>query len=82
MASLQAVDLDFPVASCGSIYSDGLAILDAYSTNYRSKGPQSLVLLWWKWPPRHWKGLWVGSSMNLMAAPTPGLVENQTMDDH
>ena len=82
MASLvQAALMEFLIASRASIYSDGLAALDAHSTNYECKGPQSLVLLWWEWPLHHWEGLRVGSSMNFMAAPTPGLVENQAMNE-
>ena len=82
MASLQAAIATLPCAERAAAYHEGLELLEIHSKNYTDEGPLQLVLLWWEWPPRHWDGLRLGSSMNFMEVPEPGFVPNQEMDEH
>ncbi len=58
---------------------EGLETLKHHRMNYGIDGPQALVVLWWEWPPEHWRELRVGSSMNFLALPPPILVANANM---
>ena len=69
-----------PEADQGPAFSDGLKSLDSHRRNYGNDGPQRMAVLWWEWPPRHWADLRLGTSMNFMKVPPPGLVANQDLD--
>ena len=60
-------------------FQQGLEALDIHRNNYGPEGPQQLQLLWWEFPPEHWRELQEGFSMNFLREPPPGLVANADM---
>ena len=62
------------------LFAEGLRILKAHRTNYSSKGPNHLAVLWWEWPELHWPELRLGASMNFMESPVPEKIPNSKMD--
>jgi hypothetical protein len=76
---LQLAVKTLPPSEQYSVFLQGLEILSFHRNNYHDSISR-LVLLWWEWPPCHWDGLRLGTSMNFMKTPTSCLVPNQIMN--
>ena len=62
-------------------WNEGLELIEKHRENYGPNGPQTLVILWWEWPRRHWDELRTGASMNFVKEPSQGLTPNSTLND-
>ena len=65
------------------IIKDGINDLIRHRSNYDQQGPTptTLQLLWWEFPPEHQEAVRVGSSMNFLKVPEPGLTDNTDMTE-
>ena len=63
-------------------YKEGLERLEKHGMNYNSKGPDPkwLQLLWWEFPPEHWRDLRYGFKQNFLTTPESKLTPNAKMD--
>lgn len=59
---------------------EGLEALRVHRDNYGPDGPQQLQLLWWEFPPEHWKDVRDGCDLNFLQTPPTHLEENSPMD--
>jgi hypothetical protein len=59
----------------------GLAALERHRRNYRGDGIKELQLLWWRFPPEHWRDLREGCSMNFLTEPKAKTTPNAPMDE-
>jgi hypothetical protein len=62
-------------------FVDGLDALQVHRETYSDTGPKRLQILWWEFPPEHWKALREGSWMNFLTTPRGELKLNAVMDD-
>ena len=62
-------------------FRNGLADLERHRRNYQGDGIKELQLLWWAFPPEHWKDLREGCSMNFLTTPVAKETPNAPMDE-
>lgn len=82
VAALQTAAKTMP--NPDSIVREGLELLTIHRGNYTATGPapkpKQLQLLWWEFPPEHWKALREGCRMNFLKEPTACIHDNAPMD--
>jgi hypothetical protein len=62
-------------------FREGLECLRRHRLNYGEEGPQRLQLLWWEFPPEHWKALREGCRLGFLIRPQGEVMSNGAMTE-
>ena len=65
------------------LYQEGLTALEHHRKKFESPDGNivRLQILWWEFPPEHWKELREGCPMNFLSEPTGGVTPNAPMTE-
>jgi hypothetical protein len=81
LRNLQRACRTYPATSRPAMMRAGKADLTRHRGNYGDQGAVALQILWWEFPKEHWEALRLGSSMNFLKQPAPGIHPNSEMSE-